>query len=245
MARKIPEDRFETLIRAATEVFIARGYRLTQMADVAEAVGVAKGTLNVYVESKEALFRLCLDDATRRGRGGDPIGKPAVLPVPTPVPGELSLGLQRELLEHGQLPRLAAALALDTATDIRRELDELLGEMYDKQRSYAVAIKLVETAVGHPELGDEWQRSGREGTRDLVERYLVARGRAGQLRTFENPRLAARTVIESIATWAMHILWDPQPEVFDDEAMRENTIDFLVRGLLPGSGDESESDEDS
>ncbi len=41
MARTIPEDRFETLISAATEVFIARGYRLTQMADVAEAVGVA------------------------------------------------------------------------------------------------------------------------------------------------------------------------------------------------------------
>ena len=49
MARHIPEDRIDGLIRAATEVFIARGYRLTQMADVAEAVGVAKGTLYGYV----------------------------------------------------------------------------------------------------------------------------------------------------------------------------------------------------
>ena len=38
MARRIPDDRFDQLVDAATEVFIQRGYRLTQMADVAEAV---------------------------------------------------------------------------------------------------------------------------------------------------------------------------------------------------------------
>ncbi len=233
MARRIPEDRFERLIGAATEVFIARGYRLTQMADVAEAVGVAKGTLYVYVESKEALFQLCLEDATRRGHGGEPIGRPPVLPVPTPAPGQLSSWLEGELLEHGRLPRLREALALDRATDIRRELDAVLGEMYDTQRAHAVAIKLVETAVGHPELGDQWHKMGREGTRSRIEEYLAARGRAGQLRTFDDQHLAARYVIECIATWAMHILWDPQPEAYADEAMRENTIAFLVRGLLP------------
>ena len=56
MARRIPESRFDELVRAATGVFIARGYRLTQMSDVAEAVGVAKGTLYGYVESKDALL---------------------------------------------------------------------------------------------------------------------------------------------------------------------------------------------
>ena len=236
MARRIPEHRFETLISAATEVFIARGYRLTQMADVAEAVGVAKGTLYVYVESKEALFQLCLEDATRRAHGGEPIGRPAVLPVPTPAPGQLSSWLSGQLLEHGKLPRLQDAIALDRATDIRRELDGVLGEMYDTQRAYAVAIQLVETAVGHPELGNQWHKLGREGTRDRVEQYLVARGRAGQLRTFDDPHLAARYVIECIATWAMHILWDPQPEAYADEATRDNTIAFLVRGLLPDAG---------
>ena len=35
---------------------------------------------------------------------------------------------------------------------------------------------------------------------------------------------------------AMHILWDPQPEAYADEATRDNTIAFLVRGLLPDTG---------
>ena len=58
MARQIPDDRLAQLLEAATGVFIEQGYRRTQMADVAAALGVAKGTLYLYVESKEALFDL-------------------------------------------------------------------------------------------------------------------------------------------------------------------------------------------
>ena len=78
MSRKIPAHRFDNLVRSATEAFIARGYRHTQMADVAEAVGVSKATLYLYVESKEALFALCEVHADSPG----PIQKPAALPVP-------------------------------------------------------------------------------------------------------------------------------------------------------------------
>ena len=56
MARTIPPDRFQQLVDCATQVFIERGYAHTQMADVAEAMGIGKGTLYLYVESKEALL---------------------------------------------------------------------------------------------------------------------------------------------------------------------------------------------
>ena len=59
MARQIPSHRFSELVHAGTGVFIEFGYQRAQMADVASALGVAKGTLYGYVESKEALFLLC------------------------------------------------------------------------------------------------------------------------------------------------------------------------------------------
>jgi AcrR family transcriptional regulator len=61
--RQIPEDRFDQLVDCATKVFVEQGYRRTQMADVAEVMGVAKGTLYLYVESKEYGGRLCQKDA--------------------------------------------------------------------------------------------------------------------------------------------------------------------------------------
>jgi AcrR family transcriptional regulator len=60
------------LIEVATQTFVARGYRLTQMSDVAEALGVAKGTLYGYVESKEALF----DAAVRLADGQGTLPEP-------------------------------------------------------------------------------------------------------------------------------------------------------------------------
>lgn len=43
MARPIPPDRFAALIDVATATFVAQGYSLAQMQDVADVMGVAKG----------------------------------------------------------------------------------------------------------------------------------------------------------------------------------------------------------
>lgn len=51
MPRRIPENRLKDLLECATRVFIDQGYRRAQMADVASALGVAKGTPYLYVES--------------------------------------------------------------------------------------------------------------------------------------------------------------------------------------------------
>jgi len=44
-------DRLEHVVQAGAEVFARRGYRRTQMADVAAAMGVSPGNLYNYVDS--------------------------------------------------------------------------------------------------------------------------------------------------------------------------------------------------
>jgi len=227
--RRIPESRFDELIDAATEVFIERGYRRTQMADVAEAVGVAKGTLYGYVESKEALFALCLRWASRSG----PVERPTPLPFPTPQAGRLSQRLKQRLAGTAVPPRLAHALEHDRADDPRAELEAVLGDLYRLNEANRRSIKLLDRCQDHPELGGLWQEAGREESRLALRRYLERREAAGQLRTPSGPRLAARFVIEAIATWAVHIHWDRSPEDLDPDEARENAIAFLLRGLLP------------
>jgi AcrR family transcriptional regulator len=80
MARVIPSTRFTRLIELATQTFIQRGYRQTQIAEVAQTLGVERGTIYGYVESKEALF----DAALRYADQPHEAPAPDALPIRTP-----------------------------------------------------------------------------------------------------------------------------------------------------------------
>jgi len=228
MARRIPQNRFDELVDAATEVFIARGYRLTQMSDVAEAVGVAKGTLYGYVESKDALFLLCLLHADRKIS----LEHPAELPVRKPRPGEIGT-LIKQRVSGQSIPRaLSEALGRERVDDPRAELEEVVREFYRILERFCRAIKLIDRCSDHPELGEIWQSEGREAPRAALVRYLEMRMAAGQLRQLPNVRLAARMIIEVVTTWAIHIKWDRSPEDFDPVAAKEAVLEYVLRGLL-------------
>ncbi len=229
MARRIPENRFDELVRGATEVFIARGYRLTQMSDVAEAVGVAKGTLYGYVESKDALLFLCLRCADDDG----PIPVPEDLPLAAPAPDVIGLAVKTRLAENIVWPALESALERPTVDDVAGELTSVIGEFFDLVAANRHGIKLLDRCMDHPEIEPLWQSAGRERARSMLIRYLSARINAGQLRPVADIRLAARIVIETCATWAVHIHWDRAPESYDAEVVRANAIEFMVRALLP------------
>lgn len=227
MARRIPEDRFDELVRAATRVFIEHGYRLTQMSDVAEAVGVAKGTLYGYVESKDVLLWVCLRSADEAGA----IPLPETLPIPTLPQGEIGMQVKAALGARLVQPMLAAALERDRAEDPIEEMREIIAELYDLMFANRHGIKLLDRCMDHPELANLWQTQGREQPRLAMARYLERRIAVGQIRAVPNIRLAARIVIETLSTWAVHIHWDKAPEAFDPKESRSNAIDFLVRGL--------------
>src|SRR5262245_43004800 len=118
MARKKPPKRLSELAAAAADVFIRSGYLRAQMDDVAAALGVAKGTLYLYVESKEALFDLAV-----RFAAGDPVDAVAddALPLPSPPQAHTFARIADELGARSRLDRLVAALATDATTDLATE----------------------------------------------------------------------------------------------------------------------------
>ena len=236
MARRIPEHRFDELIRAATEVFIERGYRRTQMADVAAAIGVAKGTLYGYVDGKDALLVACLVHADAEG----PLALPEVMPLPTPAPGVLGQQVKENLAAETRLPvleRARAASLPEAGTPagceaIDAEVRDVVAEVYDLMSANRFGIKLLDRCMDHPELEQLWQQTGRQGIRRAMVGYLETRSESGHVRRFPDVRLAARFVIETCATWAVHIHWDRAPESYAPAAMRANAIDFVTRGLV-------------
>jgi AcrR family transcriptional regulator len=224
MARSIPKDRFHELISAATAVFLEQGYRRTQVADVAARMGVAKGSIYTYVESKEALF----DCVLRHADHAQTIELPERLPVPTPSPGATFEMVEERLAEEGALPALAAAISRARVADVGAELEAILGEVYDTLARRRTAIKVLERcAHDYPELAKLWHRAGREGTLSLLARYLDGRARRGRLRRFEDGAVAARILLETLVFWAVHRHWDPSPQAVDEDSAKRTVLAFL------------------
>jgi AcrR family transcriptional regulator len=212
-------------VQVATEVFIQLGYRRTQMSDVADALGVAKGTLYLYVESKEALFDLVVRSADVE----DSAGVPVELPVRTPARGA-TLEHVRERLAQSAPP---ASLTAKRAGPIRVELERIVRELYDTLHRQRTAIKLLDRcAHDYPELAAVWFSGGRGYLLELLTRYLESRMRRGVLPRLSDPALAARLIIENVALWAVHLNWDPSPQAMDAREAEETVVRFVVNGLV-------------
>ena len=228
MARAIPDDRFDQLVACATQVFIEHGYRRTQMADVAAAMGVAKGTLYLYVESKEALFDL----VCRHADTEPPIPRPKTLPVPTPKPGATLRYVAARLADNPIPPTIAAALSRSRITDPAAELAAIVGELYDTLARHRRALKLLDrSARDYPELAALWFEGGRGALIALLVQYLDGRIAKGRLRRVPDTTAAARLIIETVAFWAMHRHWDAHPQIVDEAVARETVVRFIVGAL--------------
>jgi AcrR family transcriptional regulator len=61
-----PEARPEEILAAAYDVFARAGFTAARLEDVAAQAGVSKGTVYLYFESKDALFRAMVHERTGR-----------------------------------------------------------------------------------------------------------------------------------------------------------------------------------
>ena len=228
MARTIPKDRFHDLLEAATAVFLEQGYRRTQMADVAARMGVAKGTLYLYVESKDALF----DAVLRHADISEPVELPNRLPVATPARGATLQMVRKRVTETAVLPALAAALERRRVGDVNAELEAILRELYAVLARNRAGIKLIDRcSPDHPELAAVWYGSGREGALALLRRYLGDRIARGKLRPVVDLDVTARITLETIVFWAVHRHWDPSPQAVDDATAEDCAVEFIANSL--------------
>lgn len=234
MPRRRPDDKFQQILETAASVFIDQGYRRTQMADVAAAMGVAKGTLYLYVESKEALF----DAALRYLDSDEAAPQPPALPISTPRPEDTLDFVRRELTRNSELASLTAALARRQVREVAEEFATILFDLYDVLARNRRRLKLLDrSAREYPEIAALWLEGGRGGILSLLELYLDDRIRRGHLVAAGDLGTTARLILETIVFWAVHRHWDLPPATaassdVDDASARETVVRLLVRSLV-------------
>ena len=105
MVRQRPADFVPRMLEAAGHVFARRGLKGARMTDIAREMGVAHGSLYNYVESKEALFLLLVD---QWGRDAIDVSGEE-LPLKTPSMHSIVDRLQQRVTETFPLANLTGS----------------------------------------------------------------------------------------------------------------------------------------
>ena len=226
-------DRLVDVVRAAQVVFSERGFRRTQMADVARELGVSAGNLYNYVESKDVLFELTLRLALD-GELGDLAG---ALPVRAAGREPPAGWLRRRLDFVTDFPVIEAAFERSEVADPAAELGAVVLELHDVLDRVRPVVETLERSVADvPELAAVFLPVRRE-LFARMERYVESRARAGALRAVADPAAAARLVVE-LAFWAaVRRPRDPDSVSISDERAREALRDFAVGALTHDAAD--------
>lgn len=210
MPRPIPTNRLASLIEAGTAVFVAQGYQRAQMQDVADALGVAKGTVYGAVAGKDALLLACI----RYADGLAPLPDPRAWPLPAPAAGELVAMVGQRLGEVGELDLHRIAGRTEPGPMIE-EITAIVTDLMARLTRHRRAIKLVDRCAPEiEELAQLWFGAGRAHLVDRLHDYLAARAAQGLIRPYPAWDVVARTLVESCVLWAVHRHWDPAPEPF-------------------------------
>ena len=218
------------LIEAALGVFCRQGFERSQVADVAKAMGVAVGTVYLYVESKEALFDLVVRHTSEES----PAWLDALeVPVRTPAPGSTVEYLRGVFGRENQWPALAAALGKERAEDLRGELEGILEEQYQLMSRYRMGLLLLtRSALEFPGLSEVFVLGLRQKLLTQLVRYLDSRSQAGQLRPPKNSFASAAVITQTIAWANLQRPFDPGLQALSEEEVEQAVIDTLIHGLI-------------
>lgn len=199
------------------------------MDDIAERLGVSKGTVYRAVDSKEALFAAVIE------WGDAPDSAPA-----TGLSGSTDLAAVASAVT-AQLADAVASLELVSIVASRRrlrtpsvfgdEIERIAVELHRLMRGRRTAVMVLDRCAGEiPELAAVWFGEGRYALVDLWASYLELRAR---LVTGDVDRaILARTIVETITTWAVKMPWDRAPRPYPADTA--NACAAMIRNLVIG-----------
>lgn len=227
MARTIPPGRLELIVRVASDSFGRHGYRRTHMADVSADAGLSAGAIYTYVESKEALFRLVIDD------GFGMLTPTPELPVLTPPFEETMRLIGVGLKAKGATPFLRSALLIDSPEDVKGELVAIVKEHYDMVASLSRVLSVIEKCAGDlPELDAFYFGRRRRRQIDLLVQYVTLRTNGGFFVDFSDAAVTAQIITECVAWFAWKRLESHDAQRFEDAACRAAVVGFVCHALI-------------
>ena len=219
-------ERLAVIVDAATELFGRVGFLQAQMVDIAAAAGVSVGTLYNYVEGKEALLLLCVENPF----GG--AGPARTLPVPVLDRVALIEAMEATLERQVRVPALEHVLERPRRSDPSAALPEILDQLFELlARTRRAADAMERCANEAPDLADLFYRNVRARLLAQLSTYCAGLIRDDAITATRRPEIAARFILETTTWWARHRHHDPERLELDDREARRACVALVTHGL--------------
>jgi TetR/AcrR family transcriptional regulator, fatty acid metabolism regulator protein len=196
-------ERRRQILAGAKKVFAARGYHETNISHICDDLGIARGTLYQYFDSKKAVFSAIVEDLLDR---------------------------VRTAVESRSMPQLRPGVALkrdDIIAFTAASLRHVLAAAFEDEASLRI---LVREAVGLDVEIDAILRAIDEITVDRFAKDIATAKEAGILRDDVDPRSASLFVIGGIQKLALDAL--SQNRSIDLDALARQAAELQMSGLL-------------
>jgi AcrR family transcriptional regulator len=196
-----PADKSARILKAALDLFVRYGIKRTSIDDIAREAGIAKGTLYLYYQSKDALFaavaeRMCAERlamAREASAGAGPLVDRLVAIL------DSQIGVMCRLIaESPHIAELAESRAFAAATydKFDRDIEVLITEVLslDGVSGRNVPEMLTACAIGMVEICGTNEKLFRERLTALVDTLIQGlRSRMESTRETELPKHSRKT----------------------------------------------------
>ena len=217
------------LLDAAAAAFVEHGFQRTQMDDIAERLGVSKGTIYRAVDSKESLFAAVIEwgDNPELVPAAGLVASVDLVAVAATVTADLAsavAGLELTAIVAGRKRQRSVNSFAD-------EIERITVGLFRLMQSRRTAVMVLDRCSCEiPELAAVWFGDGRYALVDLWHDYLSLR--ANHVTTDVDQSILARTIVEIITTWAVKMPWDPAPRPYPDDTA--SACAAMIRNLVTG-----------
>ena len=200
------------------------------MDDIAERLGVSKGTIYRAVDSKESLFAAVI------AWSDDPDGIPSTGIDASADVGAVAASVAADLAASVAALELTTIVAnrkpLKAADGFGGEVARITTGLFQVMQNRRTSVMVLDRCAGEiPELGAVWFGQGRYALVDLWHEYLDLR--SSHVTDNVDRSILARTIVEVVTIWAVKMPWDPAPRPYSADT--SIACAEMIRNLVIGA----------
>jgi len=231
MARPRPPHILENILRAGEVAVIDGGYTSVSIAAIARGAGIGVGSIYHYFADKDALLDWVVIRVLRPA-----MELPSDLPL-GPPPLSISEAVAPYLDVSAALPYLHEVSAREARDPMNVELRGVIGEFCELVTRTDRVQTMVEVCSNDlEELRRAWYLDYRRALVGAYERYFRRRTAEGAMRPIDDPKFAARWLLDSAILFIRLRRLDYYPDELPTANLTEHLIDMLLLGFAGADG---------